>query len=61
MPPKIYLNLTIEPTGAVDTFTIQGAPTPEKFNNCLESKKGAWKFKPFEGSAVSIRQAFILG
>ncbi len=61
MPPKIYLNLTIEPTGSVDTFTIQGAPTPEKFNNCLESKKGAWKFKPFEGSAVSIRQAFILG
>ncbi len=61
MPPKIYLNLVIEPNGKVSSYEIQDANVPDMFNKCLESKKDSWNFTPFEGSAVKIKQAFILG
>ena len=61
MPPKIYLNLEIQPDGSVSSFDIQDAEAPDTFNNCLQSKKDTWKFTPFDGSAVRIKQAFILG
>ncbi len=60
LPQKIYINFNIEPEGNVSSYKIADE-VPENFNKCLDSKRDTWKFAPFEGSTVSIRQAFILG
>ena len=57
--PKIYIQLTVQPEGLVDRFSIE-PNIPETFIKCLDAKKDRWKFAPFDGNAVTMRQAFIL-
>ncbi|MBO5752081.1 MAG: zinc-ribbon domain-containing protein [Proteobacteria bacterium] len=61
MIPKIYLRLTVEPSGVVSSFEVEEKEVPASFNKCLEGKKDRWKFAPFEGNAVKMRQGFVLG
>ena len=58
---KIYISLTVEPSGKVDHFEIENKAVPENFGKCLEGKKERWKFAPFDGKAAQIRQGFVLG
>ena len=59
---KIYIRLKVNPTGAVDSFEVEDKSIPDSFTKCLDSKKNQnrWKFSPFEGKAVELRQAFVL-
>ncbi len=57
---KIYIRFDVEPSGAVDKFVIENDGIPETFSKCIDSKKNRWKFMPFEGKTVSLRQGFVL-
>lgn len=57
---KVYIQLTVEPSGVVENFKVEEKSVPESFSKCLESKKGRWTFAPFEGDAVKMRQGFVL-
>ena len=56
---KIYMLLRVTPDGSVSRFQIEGK-VPDSFKKCLEGKKDRWKFEPFEGGEVTLRQAFVL-
>ncbi|MBQ4359550.1 MAG: hypothetical protein II767_04775, partial [Proteobacteria bacterium] len=60
LPEKIYINLTVLPSGSVESYEID-TNVPDIFNNCLKSKKDTWHFEPFEGDPIHFRQSFILG
>ncbi|MBR4985235.1 MAG: zinc-ribbon domain-containing protein [Proteobacteria bacterium] len=61
LPEKIYINLTVQPSGSVETYEIDTTNVPDIFNKCLESKKDTWRFEPFDGDAIRFKQSFILG
>lgn len=58
--PKVYLRITVEPSGSVNEFEIEEKGVSESFYKCLDGKKDRWKFAPFQGEAVKLRQGFIL-
>ncbi len=57
---KIYIRFNVDPSGKVNSFEIEDKSIPQSFGKCLEGKKERWKFAPFEGDAVKMRQGFIL-
>ena len=57
---KLYIRFDVEPSGAVEKFVIENDGVPETFSKCIDSKKNRWKFMPFEGKTVSLRQGFVL-
>lgn len=61
MPQKVIMNLVIQPDGNVRSYEINDSAVPPEFNKCLSGKKDTWKFTPFEGNDVMIKQSFILG
>jgi hypothetical protein len=61
MPPKVIMNLVIQPEGTVGSYEIIDSAVPPEFDKCLSGKKDTWKFTPFDGNAVKIKQSFILG
>ncbi|MBQ9395717.1 MAG: hypothetical protein IJU23_09425, partial [Proteobacteria bacterium] len=61
MPQKVIMNLVIQPEGNVGSYEIIDSTVPPEFDKCLSGKKDTWKFTPFDGNAVMIKQSFILG
>jgi len=58
---KIYLTLTIEPSGGVSGYSISPAKLQGVvFERCLASHKGRWQFGPFDGSAQKLKAPFIM-
>lgn len=57
---KIYIRFSVDPSGKVNSFEVEDKSIPQSFGKCLEGKKERWKFAPFEGDTVKMRQGFIL-
>ena len=57
---KVYIQLTVAPSGQVENFKVEEKEVPESFTKCLESKRDIWTFAPFEGDVVKMRQGFVL-
>lgn len=58
---KIYIQLTVNPDGSVSAFSTDSRSNiPDSFAKCLESKKTRWKFAPFDGDPVNLKQGFVL-
>ena len=57
---KLYIRFEVQPSGIVETFSIENENVPETFIKCIDSKKNRWKFMEFDGKPVSLRQGFIL-
>ncbi|MDX9723929.1 MAG: AgmX/PglI C-terminal domain-containing protein, partial [Myxococcota bacterium] len=57
---KIYISLTVEPSGNVSKVTIDKKVQGSFFEKCLLSKVDRWTFDAFEGKTVELKQGFVL-
>ena len=57
---KVYLTLTVEPSGKVSKLRMSKSVRGTTFAKCLLSKQDRWNFEAFEGKAVELRQGFVL-
>ncbi len=58
---KIYVTLTVEPTGRVSGFNL--APDRvrhSEFDRCMKSHRARWKFPSFDGSPQKMRAPFVM-